>query len=210
MPNINTIAYQSASPNQNGIAPNTNAQGTTETPVSLLSNPLSAALGIALGGGVIPLSLPGTSGPVQGSITAAGLWNLAKPWKIIASGTITTGTTCNVTVKLYQVPASVLAAGSQATLSNDNSMGSSGTFAVNTASANFYLEATMEWDSTSKKLAGGIKFYVNGALVAEAALTQITTATASDGELNFILSTTFSATNAANILQVQNFEIQQA
>lgn len=207
--NINTIAYQSAGPNQNNIAPNTNAQGTTETAVSLQSNPFSTAVGITLGGGVIPLAVPGTSSTLQGTNVASGLWTAARPFRLRATGTITTGTTTNVTVKLYQVPASVLAAGTQATLANDNNLSSSGAVAVNTTSTNFEMVAELQWDITSKKLTGTAKFSFAGTIVAEAEITVLTTATASEGELNFILSTTFSAGNAANVLQVQTFEIEQ-
>jgi hypothetical protein len=210
MPTFDTIAYQQAGFQQNTIAANTNAQGTTETPVSLNANPFAAVAGISLGGGVIPLSVPATSGSLQGSNVASGLWSSARPFRVKANGTVTTGTTLNLTIKLYQVPASVLAAGTQATLANDNVLSSSGAIAVNSASANWELIAELQWDSTSKKLTGTAKWSLNGTLVAEAEITVVTTATASEGELNFILSQTFSASNTANTFQVQFFEILQA
>ncbi len=71
---ITTIAYQSAGPNQNNIAANTNAQGTTETAVSLNSNPFASAVGLTLGGGVVPLSMPCGSQAMQGSNVASGIW----------------------------------------------------------------------------------------------------------------------------------------
>jgi hypothetical protein len=210
MPNMNTIAYQQASGQQNGIAPNTNAQGTTETAVVLSANAFAVAGGFSGGGGAIPLSVPGTSGPLQGSSTATGIWQSGRPFGLKAYGTITTGTTTNVTLKLYQVPASIVAAGTAATLANDNLLISSGTFAVNTTSTNFEMTASdLLWDATSKKLTGTVKFSAGGTLVAEAEITVLTTATASESELNFLLSTTFSAGNAANVIQVQYFEILQ-
>lgn len=204
---MDIMAYQQAGPNQNNIAPNTNAQGTTETAVTLLANPFAAALGISGGGGAIPLSVPATQGQLQGSNVASGIWQSGQPFRVRAFGTITTGTTTNVTLKLYQVPASIVAAGTSATLANDNALNSSGTFAVNTTSTNFEMIAELQWDITSKKLTGTIKWSVGGTIVAEAEVTVVTTATALESELNFLLSATFSAANAANVLQVQRFEL---
>jgi hypothetical protein len=209
MPNMNTIAYQQAGAQQNGIAPNTNAQTTTETAVVLSANPFAAALGIPGGGGAVPLSVPATSGTLQGSSTATGIWQNGRPFQLKAYGTITTGTNTNVTLKLYQVPASVVAAGTAGTLANDNLLNSSGAQAVNTTSTNFEMTAELQWDSVSKKLTGTVKWSLGGALVAEAEITVLTTATASELELNFLLSTTFSAGNAANVIQVQYFEMLQ-
>jgi hypothetical protein len=210
MPNMNTIAYQQAGTQQNNIAANTNAQGTTETAVTLLANPFASALGLTNpGGGAIPLSVPATSGTLQGSNVATGIWQSGRPFQLKAWGTITTGTTLNVTLKLYQVPASIVTAGTAATLANDNLLNSSGTFAVNTTSTNFEMNAELQWDATSKKLTGTIKWSVGGTIVAEAEITVLTTATATEAELNFLLSTTFSAGNAANVIQVQGFEILQ-
>lgn len=209
MPDINTMAYQQAGPSQNNIAANTNAQGTTETAVILNANPFATALGITGGGGAIPLSVPGVQGPIQGSTNAAGIWQSGRPFKLRAYGTVTTGTTTNLTLKLYQVPASVVAAGTAATLANDNSLSSSGAIAVNSKSSNFELVAELQWDSVSKTLTGTAKWSVGGSIVAEAEITVLITATASESELNFLLSTTFSAANAANTLQVQYFEMFQ-
>lgn len=209
MPDINTMAYQQAGPNQNNIAPNTNAQGTTETAVTLNANPFATALGITGGGGAIPLSVPSTQGAVQGSSVAAGIWQSGRPFKLRAYGTVTTGATCNITIKLYQVSAAVLAAATAATLANDTLLNSSGTFAVNTTSSNWEMEAQLQYDTTSKKLTGSIKWSAGGTFVAEAEISVLTSATASEGELNFLLSQTFSAGNAANTFQVQWFEISQ-
>lgn len=209
MPNMNTIAYQQASGQQNGIAPNTNAQTTVETAVLLSANAFAVAGGFPGGGGAIPLSVPATSGPLQGSITANGIWQSGRPFQVKAYGTITTGTTTNFTVKLYQVPAAIVAAGTAATLANDNLLNSSGAQAVNTTSSNFEMIAELQYDITSKKLTGTVKWSIAGVLVAEAEITLLTTASASESELNFLLSTTFSAANAANAAQVQYFEILQ-
>jgi hypothetical protein len=210
MPSKNTIAYQQAGTQQNGIAANTNTQGTTETAVVLSANPFAAALGISGGGGATPLSVPSTQGAVQGSSIASGIWQNGRPFELKAWGTITTGTTTNITIKLYQVPASIVLAGTAGTLANDNLLNSSGTFAVNTTSTNFEMKATdLIWDATSKKLTGTVKWSVGGTLVAEAEITVLTTATASESELNFLLSATFSAGNAANVIQVQGFELLQ-
>jgi hypothetical protein len=209
MPSKNTIAYQQAGTQQNGIAANTNAQGTTETAVVLSANPFAAALGISGGGGATPLSVPSSQGSIQGSIIASGIWQNGRPFQLKAYGTITTGANLNVTLKLYQTPASIVAAGTAATLANDNLLNSSGAQAVNTTSTNFEMIAELQWDSVSKKLTGTVKWSLGGVLVAEAEITVLTTATASESELNFLLSTTFSAGNAANVIQVQGFELLQ-
>lgn len=210
MPNINTIAYQSAGVIQNTFATPTltNTIGTTETAVPTQSNPFAAAAGITLGGGVIPLSVPAASQSVGYSNVASDIWISGRPFLLRAYGIATTGTSLNLTLKCYQVPQSILAAGTQSTLANDNVVASSSTFSVN-GSTNFLMEAKLQWDSVSKRLEGAAKFFTNGALVAEAATTVVTTATANINELNFILSWTFGTANAANTMSMQSFEMEQ-
>lgn len=212
MPNINTIAYQSAGTIQNTfpIPSLTNAIGTTETAFSLQANAFAAAVGVTSGGGVIPLSVPAASQQVGYSNVAADTWISGRPFRLRAFGVMTGGTTENMTLKLYQVPQSVLAAGTQGTVpGSNNQLASSGAVAVNSTSSNFEMTAELQWDSVSKKLTGTAKFSFAGTIVAEAEISVVTTVTANVNELNFILSWTFSASNAGNLVTLQFFEMEQ-
>jgi hypothetical protein len=193
MGNINTSFFRyTAGPNQNNIVALTNAvAGTTETAISLAANAFSG-----LGGGVMV-------GIIESGLLVAG-----QQFRIRANGTVTTGTTTNLTIKLYQVPLAIMQAGTQGTLANDNSLGSSGAIAVNTTSQNFSLDATLIWDATSGRLNGSIKFQIGASFVAETNITAVTGLTL-DTSMNFLLSAQFSASNAANVLQIQEFMGEQ-
>lgn len=81
---------------------------------------------------------------------------------VVASGIISTLSTTNLTLKLY----------SGAAIVSGNLLKSSGTVAQNTvANANFYIKASLLFNSVSGKLSGTVKFYINDSLVAEAVIT---------------------------------------
>jgi hypothetical protein len=87
------------------------------------------------------------------------------PFKFCASGTIKSGSTSNITLKLY----------TGLTITSGNLLGSSGAIAQNgTGGTNitrsWWIDATLEFDSVSGELVGKIEFYVNRTLVAAVTL----------------------------------------
>lgn len=196
MGNVNTIAEQLAGSSQNNFA-TLSGIGTTETAFSLLANPVSGN-----GGGVIPLALESLATPTPGTVPSF------VKFKVRAFGTVTTGTTTNLTLALYQVPVAILAAGTQATLANDNKLSNSGAKAVNTTSQNWSMEATLTWDPVSQVLNGSAKFQIGSSFTAEAAITAVTGLT-TDTSFLFLLSAAFSASNASNVINVQEFALEQ-
>lgn len=138
------------------------------------------------------------------------------PFKVRVAGKIFTGAASTFTTILYQVPASIIAAGTVSTLANDNSFVSSGVSASVTGAANFILEAEAIWDSTTQKLTGFITTsFVSNAITANvlgSAGTSVAVAYASAtgvNGLNFIPSFTFATANAANTVTVTEFVIDR-
>lgn len=172
---------------------------TTETAFSVNGVILGANTPIAAVGAALPVSN-------QGQVTM--YWDGGRPFDIVIWGNCVTGTNANLTLKLYQVPASILAAGTQATVANDNLIASSSARAVNTTTGKFWFEArNMQWDSTTKLLHGQFSTEISNLVDSWAATTAVTTATAFDTELNFIFSATLSSGNAANVVNAVEFVI---
>lgn len=134
---------------------------------------------------------------------------------LFASGIATTGTTTNLTFKLY----------SGLTITSGNLLGSSGAIAQNgTTSARvtaaWFVAGQLIYDSVSGTLAGTIKFYVNKTAVAAVTLSNFPTGFLNVGNPSanpptvsnlptFVLSVTSSgatsATNAGTFINVQKF-----
>lgn len=120
---------------------------------------------------------------------------------------------------LYQVPATIVAAGTSATLANDNKvLVGAATSSGGAGTQNFILEARFLWDSTTKKLTGGVDLYqINGVNIAvgtpsgTAGQFQVTTVVSSVGlsDLNFIPSFTFG-TAGVNGVTITEFSIDKA
>lgn len=120
---------------------------------------------------------------------------------------------------LYQVPGSIVTAGTAGTLSNDNAVAvGAATSSGGAGTQNFILEARFLWDSTSKKLNGGVQLYqINGVNIAvgtpsgTAGQFQVTTQVTSVAitDLNFIPSFTFG-TAGVNGVTVTEFVIDKA
>jgi hypothetical protein len=196
--NTNTIKTQIIGVVQNNLQPLTNAvAGTTPTAFSLLPGPVSGA-----GGGVIPLT------PTANSQSATW-FGTSKKLKIRATGSTVTGTTLNFSLKLYQVPASVIAAAAltNQTFTGWNLLATTTARAVNTTTADWELEAEVQL-SPIGTLSGKFEDIINNLFDAPAAITAATLL-ASDADLNFVLVATFSASNAANIATPKEFSLEQ-
>ena len=183
---------------QNNLQPLTNAvAGSTATAFSLLPGPVSLA-----GGGVIPLT-------PTANTQSATWFGTSKKLKIRATGSLVTGTTLNFSLKLYQVPASVIAAGalSNQTFTGWNLLATSTARAVNTTTADFELEAEVQL-SPIGTLSGKFEDIINNLFDAPAVITPATLL-ASDADLNFVLVALFSASNAANIATPKEFSLEQ-
>jgi hypothetical protein len=139
------------------------------------------------------------------------------PFIVSLVGKATTGGAITFLPKIYQVPASIIAAGTQATVANDHVTVALAATSISTATQNFIVEAQFLWDSTSKILNGQvIGAQINGVNIAAnsgtagtmVATTQITAV--GIGDLNFMPSFTFGTANAGNIVTVTEFVIDRA
>jgi hypothetical protein len=126
------------------------------------------------------------------------------PFEVSVSGYITAAAALSVTLNLYS--------GTSTTPGSNTLLKSSGAEAVAAAASfPFFIKATLIYDSVSGKLSGTAKFFVNGALVAEAAVTN--TVTGVSGVANpvasFCVSATFTVANAANLVVIKDFSINE-
>jgi hypothetical protein len=139
------------------------------------------------------------------------------PFELYASGIITTGSSTNLTLKLYQ----------GLTITSGNLMGSSGAIAQNgttsaRVTASWYVHAIFMIDSVSGTLVGKIDFYVNETIVAAVTLSNFNTGFINAGNPSanpatvsklpqFVLSVTSSGatgtTNANTFVNVQKFSV---
>lgn len=183
------------------------ALGTSTSEASFAVNG-NSAVNPAIAASAAILSLPDTQ-PVLAigtNQTPTFYWDNGRPFLIQGWGICTTGTSANLTLKLYQVPASVVAAGLAAgSVAGCNAIATSTARAVNSTTGKFIFQAELQWDSLSSKLHGQFTDEINNLLDVYAASTAVTTATAADNELNFLLSATLSSGNAANLVKLVEF-----
>lgn len=124
------------------------------------------------------------------------------PIKISASGIAAVSVdTTTLTIKLYE--------GTSLTVGSDTLLKTSGAITPTATKFNWWIEGTGQFDSVSGLFQGTVKFVIDNQLVAEAVFTNVPTgiSNANNPVLNFVLSATFSAANAANLFQVQQFTI---
>ena len=136
------------------------------------------------------------------------------PFKVRVVGKAFTGGSYTFQTKLYQVPYSIVTAGTSATLANDNVALSNAASAAFTGWANFILEAQFLWDSSSQKLNTSFQTslnQVNGAAVAPTSSIVSIAYTAGNpvNNLNFLPSFTFGTANAANSVTVTEFTLER-
>jgi hypothetical protein len=182
---------------------------TSETAFSVNGN-TAANPNIAASAAIIKLPDTQPTVAIGTGLTPAFYWDNGRPFFLQAWGICTTGANANLTLKLYQVPASVVAAGLAAgSVTGCNLLATSTARAVNTTTGKFYFEALLQWDSISSLLHGQFSDEISNLLDAWAATTAVTTATAADNELNFLLSATLSAGNAANAVKLMEVALIQ-
>lgn len=203
-------------PGVKDFAPLALGASTTETAFSKNALVVAGSTLVAAVPGVIQL-------PDQGAVPS--MWdmslNTGMPFMIRGRGIITTGASTNITFKLYQVPSAIITAGTALTLTNDQVVFATTARAVNSTTATFTFECeNMQWNSVTRILQGRFTDTINNLTDAIAATTAVTTAAATSGqvptgqatfaadqELNFIVSATSSAGNAANIVTLQELAI---
>lgn len=125
-----------------------------------------------------------------------------RPITVSISGFVNAAAAENVTINLYS--------GSSLVPGNNTLLKSSGAVAYAGAAKNpFYLLAKLIWDSTTGELTGTVKFFINGTLVAEAAVTNVVTGVsdANNPVLTFCASVIFSVANAANQILISDFSV---
>lgn len=147
-----------------------------------------------------PVIPPGSGNP------AVFAFDNGKPFFVQGWGICKTGANATLTLKLYQVPASVVAAGLTAgSVVGCQLLATSTARAVNTTTGKFLFQVELQWDSVTGLIHGQFTDQISNLLDAWAATTAQTTATLADNELNFLLSATLSAGNAANVVTLQEF-----
>lgn len=126
-----------------------------------------------------------------------------RPFDVVASGYVSTGTSSTVTIKLYS--------GTSTTVGSDKLLGTTGAITAFSGMCPWYQKATLVYDSVSGKLGGTVKAVVNNVLVAEVAISNVITGINNAGAsaqlpvMSFVLSITFGTANAANTINVQDF-----
>lgn len=201
MSNVNTTVEFVNLPSQ-AIAVNTEvalavpAQGLYST---LPSPSLAAGAGLAIG----------FSPDIVGSVFDG------HAFKVRLVGKATTAGSYTFLPKIYQVPGSILALGTQGTVANDHVTVVLAATTVATTTVNFVVEAEYLWDSTSKILNGFVtSAQINGVNIAPNAGTAATNVATTQvtavgiGDLNFMPSFTFG-TAGANSVVVTEFSIDR-
>lgn len=192
-----TFAYLNQGSVQNNLQPLALGASTAEASFSVngnsAANPVIAAKPAILrlcDQGIIPSS--GAS-PVF-------FWDSGKPFYLQGWGKCVTGANATLTLKLYQVPKSVIDAGLAAgSVVGCQLLATSTARAVNTTTGKFVFQAEFQWDATTGLLHGQFTDQISNLLDAWAATTAVTTLL-QDADLNFLMSATLSAGNAANVV----------
>jgi hypothetical protein len=137
-------------------------------------------------------------------------------FKVRVAGKFFTGASSTFLTALYQVPATIVTAGTSATAANDQAIVAGTASSAVTGAGNFVLEATLLWDSVSQTLGGFISESLAGGALAGTIGTvttvrtvPFTTAGGVNG-LNFIPFFTFGTANAANTVTVTEFFVDRA
>jgi hypothetical protein len=186
------------------------ALGTSTTETSFSVNGNTAANPVIAAQAAI-LKLPDTQ-PVLAvgtAISSQFYWDSGRPFSVQGWGICKTGASANLTLKLYQVPATVVAAGLAAgSVAGCNLIATSTARAVNSTTGMFIFTAELQWNSVTGLIHGQFADVINNVPEnsgAWTATTAVTTATLADNELNFLLSATLSSGNAANVVTLVEF-----
>lgn len=191
--------------NQGNLQPLALGASTAETAFSVNGN---TATSPNLAAQAAILKLPDTqpASAIGTNLPPVFFWDNGKPFYIQGWGICKTGVNATLTLKLYQVPASVVAAGLAAgSVAGCNLLATSTARAVNTTTGKFIFQAELQWDSVTGLIHGQFTDQISNLLDAWAATSGVTTATLADNELNFLLSATLSSGNAANVVTLAEF-----
>ncbi len=140
---------------------------------------------------------------------SASTFDAGRPFKVRIAGTVTlnAGSGNTLAIKLYQVPAAIVAAGTAATLSNDVAIAALTAGGAPSTTSNFLLETTIQWNLTGATLQGWYMGQSAGTLTAATTLTNAASVPAATG-LNFIASATFGNAGGGTV-NVSEFSIEQ-
>lgn len=212
MANVNTIRSQVSGPLQNmfsqtGITYAINAN--TETIFTL--NPGAVSLS---GGGVIPLSLGnpteyfGASGPQQTAFTAG--W-VGRTFRLRAVGSIVGGASETFLIKLFQITAAQIAAGTTTATSfatGTVNIATTGALNCSSTTSNFELECLLQLSATGQ-LNGVQRGHVNATAVAAAVLTNQATGLVGEADLNFFATCTLGGGTGVSSAVLNELALEQ-
>lgn len=204
MANANTLQSQIFGTIEKTLAPLQSAViGTTESQFQLNNGAISLT-----GGGVVPLPVASSAGTI-GSVVNNGIYaGQGRAFRVRAFGHTESATAaCTLTLKLYQVPASVVAAGlTFQTLTGYNAIAASTARAITNGKNSFQMNADLQV-SASYELQGSFSDTISNLVDASAAITAV--AMTSEADLNFILTATLSSATPVSTVTTSEFSIEQ-
>lgn len=205
MANANTIASQLAGTIQNTLAPLSSAViGTTETAFLLNGSSVTPVSG----GGLIALTVPSVQS-VIGAVTNPGIYEgTGRAFKIRAFGSTVSSASPTLTLGLYVVPQSVIAA---ATLTSTSFTGAtkvavSSARSIAAGSFSFVFDTQFQFSATGV-LQGQRSAEINDLLDVFAATTAATLT--GEQDLNFFLTAALSSGSALTTLSLNEFSVEQ-
>ena len=210
MPNAKTIRQQVYGTQVLTLAPlKGSVISTTATAFQLNSNPLTTGGGY--NGAANDTGGDGPSGVVPLSVGVTGFYlGTGRPINIVANGSYVTPGTESLTFTLYEVPASVIAAGTVGgaaaqTFTSWNSLGVSATTSTTGADGSFTFSATLQL-AANGALTGQFKSQIASAATAAANTTAI--AGLAEADLNFVLVATLTTGTATSVVTLDEFRIE--
>ena len=209
MPNASTIRQQVYGTQVLTLAPlKGSVISTTATAFQLNSNPLTTGGGY--NGAANDTGGDGPSGVVPLSVGVTGFYlGTGREIRVVATGTATATTTESLTLTLYEVPASVIAAGSVGgaaaqTFTSWNSIAASTSRTLASVKNSFRFEATLQL-SASGLLQGVFSDVIADLVDASAATPAI--AGLAEADLNFVLVATLANGQTTTVITLDEFRI---
>jgi hypothetical protein len=188
------------------LKPNATGTSTVETAFQVNGNSIANISPF-----VLPLGVGNPGVFVGGSYALSSLTSTGLPFRVRLFGFATTGTTENLTIKLYVVPAASIAGLTSTSFTGATAIATTGAVAVNSTTGGFELEVTLlpvAESTTSVTLQGAQgASLVNNTLVAAAAITAVT-GLQGETDLNFFVTSTLSAGNAADVVTLTGLQLE--
>jgi len=188
------------------LKPNATGTSTTETAFLVNGNVVSNISPF-----VLPISVGNPGVFVGGSYALSSLTSTGLPFRVRAYGFATTGTTENLTVKLYVVPAASISGLTSTSFTGATAIATTGAVAVNSTTGAFELEAVLQpvAESTTSVTLQGYQpaALVNNTLGSAAAITSVT-GLQGETDLNFFVTSTLSAGNAADVVTLTGLQLE--